>query len=227
MLPYFVAEDDFRPKLEKVHADKNGCLYAASGYGILRIKRDRTYRQYDEIPGYPPAEGLIQSAIDRDGNKASLIKTDDLLRLLSAASWTRLQNTDECKKCKGIGVLECEHCGSDYDCRECNSTGRVPAAHCSEMALIATEETYIIKIGEAKYVANRLYPIALMARMLDVDEIRYLHRSEKDAGVFSFDGADIYVMPYLSDSPDAEIMLEQIPSPKSQKSQGHQQEKLN
>jgi hypothetical protein len=58
-----------------------------------------------------------------------------------------------------------------------------------------------------------------MARMLNIDEIQYLHRSKKEGGVFSFSGADILIMPDISDRSDAEIILEQIPPKSPQKTQ--------
>jgi len=207
MLQYFVANDDLRPIMKNVHDAGNGYLYASDGHIAIRLKKEKTSKAYDTIEKYPNAEKIIQEAIDREGNKNAVIKTSDLIQILSEAAWRRVRYGDKCMDCDGSGTVECEHCGSDYDCKECNGKGTKNVRIRDFSLLVCEESNYCIKIGNLIFKTDFLYIIALMAQMLQVDEIQYLYKEKTQGGVFSFDGVDILLMPILSDNVKAVLTI--------------------
>jgi len=206
MLNYFVSDDELRPAMRKIHNGGNGFLYASDGHILIRLKQEKCMKRYDEIPKYPDAEKLIREAIEREENKKAVINTNDLIRLLSEASWRRLQHGDPCKECDGEGEIECEHCGHKSECNNCYGTGKI--MRIKEFSLLQCKDYYYcIKIGKSAYKADYLYIIATMAQMCLADEIQYLYERENNAGIFSFDGVDILLMPYSTDRAEAEVKI--------------------
>jgi hypothetical protein len=201
MLPYFVGSDENRPQFSKVHKGKNGYLYASDGSIAIRIPADRTNMEYDEVPNFPNAERTIQSLIDRPDYIKGIIKTDDIVRILAHVNWRINKDIEKCDGCNGTGVAECLCCGSEYDCNKCNGTGRITSKYIEELSLLKSEETgYSIKIREAVYKEDYLYIIALMAKLLHVEEITYLYGHRHAVAMFSFDGVDIALAPTLFDA---------------------------
>jgi hypothetical protein len=207
MLPYFVGSDENRPQLSQVHKGKNGYVYATDAYIAIRIPADRVNMEYSEAPNFPDAERLIQGLIDMPGNGRGVIKTDLLIRLLSYVNWHRVKGTKECDECNGAGTrLYWGH--DDDDCDKCNGTGEIEGDYIEAFSLLQScKWEYSIGIRESVYRADYLYIIALMAKLLQVEEIAYLHGGPKDPGIFSFDGLNIALAPTLLTA-DAKLPIE-------------------
>jgi hypothetical protein len=202
ILPFFIGDDKYRKWQGCVHGDPNGFLYATEGHLLIRVPKEKAAGEYPSVNDFPNAEKILTEAINRDGNKTSVIKTADLIRVLSGVAWERVVDYDECEKCKGKGSFTCEHCENDYDCKDCNGTGRERYGEVREFSLPVTKEQYAIQIGKAIYKATYLQPIVIAAQMLGVEEMKYIHRNKESAGIFSFAGVDILLMPILLDSTD-------------------------
>jgi hypothetical protein len=208
MLPYFVGDDDLRPVMKKVHKCNNGYLYASDGHIAIRVQQDKVCREYDEVPGFPNADLVIQNAIDREGNTKAVIETSNLIRLLAYVNWYRVKDGDRCKNCGGDGVYTCKYCDSECECEcvECRGTGIV-SERIKEFALLQSEDHYTIKIGKLTYKAEYLYIIALFAQMLQLDEITYLYESDRESSIFSFPGVDILLMTYMTNRANVVMKL--------------------
>jgi hypothetical protein len=205
ILPYFLGDDDLRPAMQKVHKDENGYLYATDGHILIRVPHYKVCKQYEKIPAYPNAEKIMQDAIKREGNITATIHTNELICMLVNAVWRRIKYGDKCKECDGDGVIECEHCGSEYECKECKGNGKINI-HIKEFSLLKSKDNYIIKIGSPTFKADYLQIIAIAAQMLQANEITYSYKDDY-AAIFSFAGVDILLMPYLADITNAEIVF--------------------
>jgi hypothetical protein len=194
ILPFFIGEDNLRPALSKVHK-VDGHLYATEGHILVRIPQEKVanHSRYGEVPNYPNAAKVIQDAIDREGNTAATIHTNDLIRVLSGVSWRRVTTYDKCPECKGKGVCECVHCGNETECKECKGEGKVNV-RIKEYSLLESDDRYSIKIGLPVYRADKLQIIAIAARMLQEEYITYYYREKNEAGIFSFAGIDILLV---------------------------------
>jgi hypothetical protein len=206
MLPYFTGCDECRPALQKVHKSKNGFVYATDGRIAIRVPQEKVHKGYSEVPGFPNVELVIQSAVERQGNKSAVVETAKLIRLLAGVSWRRNEHGDDCEECDGAGVVECEACGSENDCKKCDGKG-VVNMRVEEYSLLKCKDAYYIKIGAPTYNAEYLHIVALMAQMLQVDEITYLYKEEGAPAIFSFDGVDILLSSRMDDYADAELNL--------------------
>jgi len=207
MLNYFVSADELHPVMNMVNNGGNGYVYASDGHIAIRIDEKKCMKKYEAVPRYPNAEKIIQEALDREGNKKGIIKTNDLIRLLCEVSWHRLKNGDNCKECDGSGEIECEHCHSKLECEECNGKGIVDG-RIKEFSLLKSDDSYyLIKIGIPCYKADYIYIIVLIAQMCQIEEIHYIYKTEEVASIFSFDGVDILLMPYLSDNANVVLQI--------------------
>jgi len=207
MLNYFVSYDELRPVMRNVHNGENGYLYASDGHIMIRIKQEKCMKQYDAVHKYPNAEELIQKAINRKNNKEAVIKTNDLIRLLSEVAWRSIKNGDKCEECDGTGEIECERCGNKSECEECKGSGVVNVSNLEFTLLQCDDSSYCIKIGDCVYKADYLFIIASMAQMCQASEIQYLYELSYEAGIFRFDGVDIFLMPFLADKANAVMRL--------------------
>jgi hypothetical protein len=204
MLPYFTGADDNRPALNKVHNGKNGYLYATDGRICIRLKKEKSCKEYDEVPGFPDAESLIQKAIHRENNTKAIVETAKLIRLLAGVAWLREQDGDPCGKCNGEGVVECESCGNSINCKECDGKG-ITNMRIKEYSLLKCKGRYTIKMGDLIYNAEYLYIIAIFAQLLQIEEIEYLYAEKYKGSLFRFDGVDIILMPVTDEFPDVEM----------------------
>jgi hypothetical protein len=206
MLPYFMACDGLGTTLQKVHKGKNGFLYATDKRIAIRVPQEKVYKEYSEVANFPDVEAVIQSAVERQGNKSAVVETAKLIRLLSGVAWRRSSDGDKCDECNGSGVVECEACGYKNECRGCDGKG-VVNVRVKEYSLLKCQDVYYIKIGEPAYNAEYLHIVALMAQMLQVDEITCLYKEEGAPCIFSFDGVDILLCSSMDDYANAELDL--------------------
>jgi hypothetical protein len=207
ILPYFVEGDDSRPILKKVHKGDNGYLYATEGHIAIRVPQEKAMNCYEEVPGFPDVENLIQEATGRDGNVTATIHTNDLIRILAGVAWMRVTVKDKCFECNGVGELTCNRCGNEYECKRCNGKGEVNI-RINEYALLQCEDyDYAVKIGLPTYRAGNLQIIALAAQMLQEEHIVYHYRGTLEPAVFSFAGVDILLMPFIAEKANVVMML--------------------
>jgi hypothetical protein len=193
ILPFFTANDEMRPTMSHIHSDDNGFLYATNAHIVIRVPRDCAMLKYEKVEKYPNAESVFNQYTFTD---KGVIKTDNLVEILTAYKWFRTVNHDECEKCKGSGTLECEHCGSDYECKDCNGKGKFNRGTI-ELSLLATEEyNCVVNVANKLFKADFMHILALSAKMLDVKEIEVsLNTNDYEPHIFKVGDADILIMP--------------------------------
>ena len=200
ILPFFVAKDDLRQSMKQIHSDKNGFIYATNAHILVKIPRDSAILKYNEIENFPNAEAMFERYNFSD---KAIIKTDNLVEILSAYKWIREIKTELCEKCNGTGVLECEHCNSEYDCTECKGKGKFNI-DVEDVSLLITDNYYsVVKVINKLFKADFMHVLAICAKMLEVKEIEVsFNENEYEPHIFKVGDAQILIMPRQSGSDD-------------------------
>jgi len=200
ILPFFVASDELRPAMKQIHSDKNGFLYATNGHMLIKVERDSAILKYEEIEKFPNAEAMFERY---NFSEKAIIRTDNLVEILSAYKWIRETETELCKKCNGTGVIECEHCNSESDCKECKGKGEFNTG-ISNLSLLITDNYYsVVKVINKLFKADFMHVLAICAKMLEVKEIEVsFNENEYEPHIFKVGDAQILIMPRQSGSDD-------------------------
>lgn len=206
ILPFFKAVDPLRPALTKIHAE-NGFVYATDAHIAIRVPESLLIHKYAPVEKFPNCEKLLNETLARPVNNTAIIRTDDLIHVLTKAKWQRDSEGIICEDCGGCGEITCEACGHDHSCGGCDGKGTTGTI-IGEFSLLESESFFKIGINGKLFNANLLHVIAISARMLRVDEIEYIYNPNAfDAAIFRFAGIDILLMSVMTDASDAEIAI--------------------
>lgn len=199
ILPFFLGDDELRPKFKQIHKDENGFVYATNSHILIRLKENLLHGEYKEVEKYPNCEKFFE-LLQKDNLNTKNIPVNDLVQVLTNLKWV-IQKLD-CEYCEGEGTCECQCCGQDTECKKCGGTGYGKEKDFALLSVYLTEEESYseshIKILDKVFRANYLHIITVCAKILGVDNIEYVYSETTNSALFKVGQADIILMPVSS-----------------------------
>jgi hypothetical protein len=191
ILSLFTGNNEMSPSLKYTNK-ANGNLYSTDGYTIVRVPDCLSRKEYEEIEGYPNAEGIFQKF---KGDKKITFNTNDLLSQLMTIDFEWHQKTEPCPECKGSGSTKCECCGSDIECKKCDGEAFLESkAPLAKLELFGQD----IRFFERKYNPKYLHRILISAMILGIDEIEVTNADSIFSGaLFKIKECDFIIMSVL------------------------------
>jgi len=210
ILPFFVAADDLRPAMCQIHGDANGFVYATDAHVLIKVPAQDCMLKYEPVDKYPNVEAMF---LKYDFSNSATFKTSSAVEILAAYKWMRPLDSDQCTKCEGTGVIECEHCGEEHDCKDCHGKGDITKG-IANLSLLSTEDYYqVVKIAGKMFKADFIHILTICAMALNVDKITVLYNENLyDPHIFEVGDARILIMPRTESEDDfiREIKVKQI-----------------
>lgn len=120
VLSRFVALEIYQPKLAAPKSLGNW-IYATNTHAIAIAKKTSTLTEY------APHEmdvTVIQPILEREASTNN--RADEIPLSAFKAAYGEIPTSHErvpekrCPECRGEGVLDCDHCGSQYECKACD-----------------------------------------------------------------------------------------------------------
>lgn len=200
ILPFFTAADKLRPAMCQIHGDANGFVYATNAHVVIKVPAASCLMQYEAVEKYPNAEKVLSGYVF---NKEAIIKTSEIINILTAYKWLRQCNTTTCEKCKGNGVIECEYCNHEHECEACKGDGELYSGIEPLSLLITSDRYHVVKIAGKTFKADFIHVLAVCASVVGVDSIMLKYNDKDlDPHIFIVGDAEIMIMPRTQGADD-------------------------
>lgn len=211
MLSYFCSIDDMRPQFKTPSLNQeNDHVYATDAHIMIKVPAKILRKRYKTNEKFPAAENIFNQY---DFSETGKINTESLLNAVAEFNLHRGYEYIKCDKCGGSGVLECEHCNSEYDCNDCKGTGNKGKNQLPLKVLICEDSNNSrIMIGNHYFNVEYIQILAVFAKMLTIDEIdvTYTIRPQTSPMVFKFGEATVLYMPQNISHEDETVKIKCI-----------------
>ncbi len=120
VLQMYAQADSFRQVFKNINRQENYAYSISEAHAIIKVPIEKCGMTYKPVPKFPNAENMYKEHKTDSEHK---ILTTDLLSLFASSSNTWYAKKLKCAKCKGDGVVTCNHCDNEADCKSCKGTG--------------------------------------------------------------------------------------------------------
>jgi hypothetical protein len=204
IISHFVANDEFRPKMNNAYR-QNGFVYASNLHTLIKVPENMCAKIYEEIgdneKGLPNFEKCMQEV---EAAYVAKLNTNQILTCLDSIKVKLSGYETDCKKCGGKGENECECCANSSDCDECNGTGKIK--HKGKIMIREVsfkkddEEIRAIEIQGKKYSPVYLEQVIFAMLVKGLKKCDYYVENKADSvyhrAIFKFSGIEILVLGY-------------------------------
>lgn len=200
IIPFFVASDNLRPAMNSIHLDQNGNVYATNAHMLIKVPYSSCVLKYHSVEKFPNAEAMFQKF---HFENTAIIKTDQLVEIISAYKWSRKLEVAKCAKCNGEGAIMCDYCNHEHECETCSGDGEITKGY-ADCQLLVTEDNYaVVKIEDKLFKSDFIHVLAICAKVIGVTEIQFSYNNDaSDPHVFTVGDAQILIMPRQSGGAD-------------------------
>lgn len=164
-------------------------MWATDTFTVIRVKtdlpdEDNVERKY--VPESPVGkkfpldilQGIYEKPVVKN-YQVSCETFDTMISLFKKIPVLDYSEQIDCSKCNGEGVLECDHCHSEYDCPQCGGNWTIGKPR--ETGEFMFDENIYVKVDDTTVVSGSyLIRVREVAKELNQDMVEFQFIDRKD-----------------------------------------------